>query len=98
MITTGQIIQGYEAIAAIDGSHELLSSEQVCFNLGATPLLIPYINEKVVAIVGGGNNGLVTAIRLSETARHIHLLVRSQMGGFKFNQKAIYEQIEAVQN
>ncbi len=53
------------------------------------------MKDKIVAIFGGGDNGLVTAIRFSETAKHIHLFVRSQMRGFKVNQKTIYEKIEA---
>jgi len=95
VIATGQRVKGYEAIESIDGSHQLLSSQQVCFDPGATPLLTSHVNEQVVAVVGGGDNGLVTAIRLADQAKHIHLFVRSQMRGFEVNQKAIYEQIQA---
>ncbi len=95
VIATGQRIKGYEGIKFIEGSHELLSSQEIFFDPGATPLLTPQMNDKIVAIVGGGDNGLVTAIRFSETAKHIHLFVRSQMCGFKVNQKTIYEKVEA---
>lgn len=95
VIATGQRIKGYEAIESIDGSHQLLSSQQICFDPGATPLLISRVNKKIVAVVGGGDNGLVTAIRFSETAKHIHLFVRSKMRGFKISQKLVNEKIEA---
>ncbi|MDY7003422.1 MAG: NAD(P)/FAD-dependent oxidoreductase [Cyanobacteriota bacterium] len=95
VIATGQRIKGYEGIKSIEGSHKLLSSEKIFFDLGATPLLTPQMNEKIIAVIGGGDNGLVTAIRFSETAKHIHLFVRSQMRGFKVNKKTIYEKIEA---
>ncbi|KZL48829.1 hypothetical protein A2T98_16005 [Nodularia spumigena CENA596] len=95
VIATGQRVKGYEAIESIEGSHQLLSSQQVCFDPGATPLLTSHVNEQVVAVVGGGDNGLVTAIRLADKAKHIHLFIRSQMRGFEVNQKAIYELIQA---
>ena len=95
VIATGQRIKGYEDIKSIEGSHELLSSQEIFFDPGATPLLTPQMNDKIVAIVGGGDNGLLTAIYFSETAKHIHLFVPSQMLGLKVNQKIIYEKIEA---
>jgi thioredoxin reductase (NADPH) len=95
VIATGQRIKGYEGIKSIEGSHHLLSSQHVCFNPGATPLLAPLVDGQVVGVVGGGDNGLVTAIRLANTAKHIHLFVRSELRGFALNQKAIFEQIEA---
>ncbi|HBE19486.1 MAG TPA: NAD(P)/FAD-dependent oxidoreductase [Cyanobacteria bacterium UBA11149] len=95
VIATGQRVKGYEMIESIEGSHQLLSSDCVCFDPGATPLLASHVNQQIVAVVGGGDNGLVTAIRLANTAKHIHLFVRFKMRGFEVNQKAINEQIEA---
>ncbi|NER19578.1 MAG: NAD(P)/FAD-dependent oxidoreductase [Symploca sp. SIO1C2] len=95
VIATGQRIKGYEDIKSVPGSHDLLSSQRVCFNPGATPLLIDKLDKQVVGIVGGGDNGLVTAIRLANTAQHIHLFVRSQLRGFALNQQEIFKLIEA---
>ncbi|NEP47488.1 MAG: NAD(P)/FAD-dependent oxidoreductase [Moorea sp. SIO3C2] len=95
VIATGQRIKGYEDLKSVKGSHELLSSPRVCFNPGATPLLGSDLDRQVVGIVGGGDNGLVTAIRLANTAKHIHLFVRSQLRGFDLNQKQISELIQA---
>ncbi len=94
VIATGQRIKGHEAIEPIDGSRQILSSPQVCFDPGATPLLTSRVNGQVVAVVGGGDNGLVTAIRLADTAKHVDLFIRTQMRGFEVNRKAIDEQIQ----
>lgn len=37
----------------------------------------PLYREKVVAVVGGGNSALQTAIEMSKIAREVHLVVRS---------------------
>ncbi|NEQ86726.1 MAG: NAD(P)/FAD-dependent oxidoreductase [Moorea sp. SIO2I5] len=95
VIATGQRIKGYEDLKSVKGSHELLSSPRVCFNPGATPLLVSNLDRQVVGIVGGGDNGLVTAICLANTAKHIPLFVRSQLRGFDLNQKQISELIQA---
>ncbi|MGD1911036.1 MAG: NAD(P)/FAD-dependent oxidoreductase [Rivularia sp. (in: cyanobacteria)] len=95
VIATGQRIRGYEDLKSVKGSHELLSSKRVCFNPGATPLLVSNLDRQVVGIVGGGDNGLVTAIRLANTAKHIHLFVRSELRGFDLNQQQISELIQA---
>ncbi|MEM9925021.1 MAG: NAD(P)/FAD-dependent oxidoreductase [Cyanobacteria bacterium P01_D01_bin.50] len=91
VIATGQRFKGYETIESIAGSSELLSSERVCFNPGAIPLT----HGKVVAVVGGGDNGLGTAIMLGDTAQHIHLFIRSKLRGFELNQKRVFQFIEA---
>ncbi len=95
VIATGQRVKAFEAIESVPGSEYLLSSERVCFNPGATPLLESQVSGGVVAIVGGGDNGLVTARILGNTAQHIHLFIRSEMRAFDVNQKAIFEGIEA---
>ncbi|MGB3507975.1 MAG: NAD(P)/FAD-dependent oxidoreductase [Microcoleaceae cyanobacterium] len=91
VIATGQRYKGYETIKSVPGSHELLSSPNVCFNPGATPI----VHGKTVAVVGGGDNGLGTARILADTAKHLHLFVRSEMGGFTMNQKGVCQQIES---
>jgi thioredoxin reductase len=91
VIATGQRFKEYETIESVTGSHQLLSSQQVCFNPGA----IPITHGQIVAVVGGGDNGLGTAIMLADTAKHIHLFVRSQLRGFHVNQKRVLEYIEA---
>jgi len=91
VIATGQRFKGYETIESIAGSNQLLSSQRVCFNPGA----IPITHSQVVAVVGGGDNGLGTATMLADTAKHIHLFVRSQLRGFGMNQKRVFEYVEA---
>ena len=93
VVTTGQRFKGYEAIKSVEGSQHLSSSLLVCFNPGATPLLAPRVEGKTVAVVGGGDNGLVTARILADTAEHVHLFVRSKLRGFSQNQQAIFERI-----
>lgn len=83
VIATGQRVLGFETIEMIPGSHELLNSGKVCFNPG----IIPTAEEQVVGVVGGGDNGLGTVIMLAETAKQVHLFVRSQLRGFPHNQK-----------
>ena len=94
IVTTGQRFKGYEAIKSVEGSQHLSSSPLVCFNPGATPLLAPRVQGKTVAVVGGSDNGLVTARILADTAQHIHLFVRSKLRGFSQNQQAIFERIK----
>lgn len=94
VIATGQRMKGYEAIQSIEGSYELFSLKNVCFHPGATPSLVPVVDSKIVGVVGGGDNGLGTALRLADTAKHVHLFVRSNLQGFATNQKAICEKIE----
>ncbi|MBE9040453.1 NAD(P)/FAD-dependent oxidoreductase [Oscillatoriales cyanobacterium LEGE 11467] len=91
VIATGQRFKRYETIESISGSQQLRSSNHVCFNPG----IIPMNYGQTVAIVGGGDNGLGTAIMLAERAKHIHLFVRSQLRGFGMNQQKVLEYIEA---
>lgn len=91
VIATGQRFKGCETIESIAGSNQLLSSQRVCFNPGG----IPITHGQVVAVVGGGDNGLGTATMLADSAKHIHLFVRSEMGGFGMNQKRVLEYVEA---
>lgn len=95
VIATGQRVKGFEAIKSVPGSEYLLSSPRVCFNPGATPLLESQVSGGVVAVVGGGDNGLVTARILGNTAQHIHLFIRSEIRAFDVNQKTMLERIEA---
>ncbi len=39
----------------------------------------PLFRDKVVAIVGGGNSALQTALEMSKIAREVHLIVRSRL-------------------
>ncbi len=95
VIATGQRIRGYEDLKSVKGSQELLSSKRVCFNPGATLSLKSNLDGQVVGIVGGGDNGLRTAIHFANTAKHIHLFVRSELRGFNLNQQQISELIQA---
>ncbi|MFM9157357.1 MAG: NAD(P)/FAD-dependent oxidoreductase [Dolichospermum sp.] len=90
VIATGQRVTGFEAIESVPGSY-LLSSQRVCFNPGATPLLGSKVSGGVVAVVGGGDNGLVTARILGNTSQHIHLFIRSEIRAFEVNKRAIFE-------
>jgi thioredoxin reductase len=95
VIATGQRVTGFEAIESVPGSKYLLSSQRVCFNPGATPLLGSKVSGGVVAVVGGGDNGLVTARILGNTSQHIHLFIRSEIRAFEVNKRAMFEQIAA---
>ena len=91
VIATGQRYKGYETIASLPGSDELLLSPNVCFNPGAVPI----VHGQKVAVVGGGDNGLGTARILADTAQHLHLFIRSEMKGFTMNEKGVFQQIES---
>ncbi len=93
VLTTGQRFKGYEAIKSVEGSQDLSSSPLVCFNPGETPILAPRVEAQTVAVIGGSDNGLVTARILADTAQHVHLFVRSKLRGFRQNQQAIFERI-----
>lgn len=88
VIATGLRIKKDEALESMVVRHQL--SKRVCFNPG----VIPINYGQVVAVVGGGDNGLGAALMLADTAKHVHLFVRSQLRGFKLNQKSIFEYIE----
>ncbi|MDJ1185685.1 NAD(P)/FAD-dependent oxidoreductase [Roseofilum casamattae] len=91
VIATGQRVKGYDAIADVEGSRQLLSSENVCFDPGKTPLLSSQIDGGVVAVIGGGDNGMGTVRYLENAAQHIHLLVRSELRGFAVNKQKMLE-------
>jgi len=82
VLCTGQDIRQYEYVQEIEGSEVLQESPQVCFNPGSTPLVIPQVSGQQVAIIGGGDNGLATSAFMTSTAKHIHLIVRTQIHGF----------------
>jgi len=90
VIATGQRFRAYETIASIASGPEIELSKRVCFNPGATPIT----HGQTVAVIGAGDNGLGTAIMLADSAKHIHLFVRSQMRAFPHHQKAVFEYVE----
>ena len=93
VIATGQRFRGQETIESIPGSSQLSSSQCVCFD----PAAIPITHGKTVAVVGGGDNGLGTATMLADSAKHIHLLVRSELRGLNLTQKTVFNYMEAGQ-
>lgn len=82
VIATGLRFKRDETLESMAARHQL--SKRVCFNPG----VIPINYGQVVAVVGA-------ALMLADTAKHVHLFVRSQLRGFKLNQKSIFEYIEA---
>ncbi|NEQ95465.1 MAG: NAD(P)/FAD-dependent oxidoreductase [Cyanothece sp. SIO2G6] len=93
VIATGQRFRGPEAIASISDRQLLNASAQVDFNPG----YIPQTHGKVVAVIGGGDNGLGTAQMLAATAKHVYLFIRSEMQGFGINQQAIANAVQSGQ-
>lgn len=95
VIATGQRTNGVEAVESVPGSGDLLSSQRVCFNPGATATLGPTVSGAVVGVVGGGDNALVTALLLGPAARHVHLFIRSGMRAFEKNKSAVLAGVAA---
>jgi thioredoxin reductase (NADPH) len=91
VIATGLRFKGDETLKSIAVPHQSLSSKRVSFNPG----ILPTNHGQIVAVVGGGDNGLGTALMLADTAKHVHLFVRTQFRGFKLNQKSVFEYIQA---
>ncbi|WP_254564976.1 NAD(P)/FAD-dependent oxidoreductase [Oscillatoria sp. HE19RPO] len=91
VIATGQRFKREEAIAEIPGSDRLTLSKSVYFNPG----IIPITHGQVVAIVGGGDNGLSLATMLADTAKQVHLFVRSEIRAFGSYQQQVFEYIKA---
>lgn len=91
VIATGQRVKGYETIESIVANRQLKTSDRLCFNTGAIPL----VNGQVVGVVGGGDNALLTVELLAPTAQHIHLFVRSHIRGIEIKQRKLFEYIQA---
>jgi len=96
VIATGQTIKKQESIRNIEGSASIINTNQVCFDPGQTPVLVSNLSGKKVGVIGGGDNGLVTAIRLANNhqIQKVYLLVRSNFCGFGINQKNILELVK----
>ena len=88
VVATGQRVCGPEAVSAIQADWSGLA-KHVVFDPGQTPLLIEPVRGKVVAVVGGGDNAMSTAVMLGASATHIHLLSRRPLHGFQINQEAV---------
>ena len=88
VVATGQRVCGPEAVSAIQADWSGLA-KHVGFDPGQTPLLIEPVRGKVVAVVGGGDNAMSTAVMLGASATHIHLLSRRPLHGFQINQEAV---------
>ncbi len=94
-LATGQNIKQQETIKSIKGSQFLIKTNKVCFDPGQTPLLETKLSGKKVAVIGGGDNGLVTSIYLANTnIEEIHLLVRSEFCCFRVNQDHVAKLID----
>lgn len=95
VVATGQRLRGMEDLVALAGCEDLAADPRVSWSPGDTPGLQGEVDDKVVVVVGGGDNGLVTATNLSATAAHVHLLVRSGMRGFAINRELVADLVEA---
>jgi alkyl hydroperoxide reductase subunit F len=51
----------------------------------------PLFRDKTVAVIGGGNSALQTAIEMSGIAREVHLVVRSEVKGDEVYRKQVDE-------
>lgn len=91
VIATGQRLKKEETIASIPGSDRLSLSKSVYFNPG----IVPITHGQVVAIVGGGDNGFSLATILADTAKQVHLFVRSEIRAFGIYQQQVFDYIKA---
>jgi thioredoxin reductase len=88
VIATGQRVRGPEAVPDIQANWDAIR-ERVRFDPGETPLLVNQVQDRVVAVVGGGDNAMSTAVMLGKTAAHIHLFSRAPLHGFQINREAV---------
>ena len=95
VVATGQRVKGFQAVESIPGSRHLHDSPRVCFNPGATPGLVSRVSGSVVAVVGGGDNAMVTALHLGREAQHTHLFVRSGVRAFGVYRAAVLDLVAA---
>jgi thioredoxin reductase (NADPH) len=92
VIATGLRAKRDKNLESVLAHHSL--STHLCFNAGMT---MPIHYGPVVAIIGGGDNALWTALNLVDRAKQVHLFIRSELRGFKLNQKRIFEFVESGQ-
>ena len=97
VICTGQRVRQYEAIQPITGSEILKDSTQVFFNPSIIATQVATFAGRQVAVVGGGDNALLSAVYIANTAQRVHLIVRSTLCGFGLYQKAVIERIQSGQ-
>jgi thioredoxin reductase len=88
VVATGQRVRGPEAVPAIQADWDALRG-QARFDPGETPRLADQVLGRVVAVVGGGDNAMSTAVMLGQSAAHVHLLSRSALHGFQINREAV---------
>lgn len=97
VICTGQRVRQYETIQTIPGSEILKDSTQVFFNPSIIATQVAAFAGRQVAVVGGGDNALLSAAYIANTAQRVHLIVRSALCGFGLYQQAVMERIQSGQ-
>lgn len=91
VLAMGTRPRGPELFAKIPG-HELLQDPAVaCFQPGNSVSKAPELADQNVCIIGGADNAFKTALFAAEHARHVTILVRSQVTADSYHQRAVHD-------
>ncbi len=91
VLATGQRVRDLSDLAIISGSQGLKTSGLVCCDPGVSMFHPPKLTGRTVGVIGGGDNGMVTATLLAATAHQVHLFARSGLRGFGVIQRDLME-------
>lgn len=79
VLAVGTRPRGLEVYEQIPGYQHLLNFSNSIYHPGDSIALFGHLAGKEVCIVGGGDNAVGVALNSANLAKHVHLIVRSQM-------------------